>query len=101
MYYSSEVETWDEYTEQSDILIDESENEKIQRCNTTLLVTGWTEKQHPVEALNNFEMFNRLGTNKSRLGPDDELAKNRIFASKSVLNWIIYDWSVRKNVQCW
>jgi hypothetical protein len=26
-----------------------------------LLVTGRTERQHPVEALNNFEMFDRLG----------------------------------------
>jgi hypothetical protein len=46
-------------------------------------------------------MFDRLGPNESRLGPDDELAKNRIFISKSALSWIIYDLSVRKNVQCW
>jgi hypothetical protein len=46
-------------------------------------------------------MFDCLGTNESRLGPDDELAENRIFASRSALSWVICDWSVRKNVQCW
>jgi hypothetical protein len=46
-------------------------------------------------------MFDRLGVNKSLLGLDDELAENKIFASKSDLNWVIYDWIVRKNVQCW
>jgi hypothetical protein len=46
-------------------------------------------------------MFDRLGANESRLGLDDELAENRIFASISALNWVICDWSVRKNVQCW
>jgi hypothetical protein len=46
-------------------------------------------------------MFDRLGVNESRLGHDDELAENRIFASKSALNGVICDWSVRKNVQCW
>jgi hypothetical protein len=66
-----------------------------------LLVTGRTERQHPIEALNNFEMFDRLGANESLLGLDDELAENKIFISKSVLNWVIYEWSVRKNVQCW
>jgi hypothetical protein len=64
-YYWIEVETREDYTEQSDISIDESENEEIQRCDTTLLVSGRTESQHPVEALNNFEMFNRLGANES------------------------------------
>jgi hypothetical protein len=54
-----------------------------------------------VEALNNFEMFDRLGANESRLRHDDELAENRIFASKSTLNWVICNWSVRKNIQCW
>jgi hypothetical protein len=61
-----------------------------------LLVTGRTERQYPVEALNNFEIFDRLGANESRLGLDDELAENRIFASKSVLNWVICDWTMRK-----
>jgi hypothetical protein len=79
-YDLSEVETWEDYIEQSDFSNDESENEKIQRYDTTLLVTGRTERQHPVEALNNFEMFDHLGANESRLG---------------------HDWSVRKNVQCW
>jgi hypothetical protein len=74
-YYSSEEETWEDYTEQSDTLIDESEDEEIQRCDTTLLVTERTERQHPVEVLNNFEVFDRLGVNKSRLGLDDELVK--------------------------
>jgi hypothetical protein len=46
-------------------------------------------------------MFDRLYANESQLGPDDELAENRIFVSKSTLNWVIYNWSVRKNVQCW
>jgi hypothetical protein len=46
-------------------------------------------------------MFDRLGVNEARLGLDDELAENRIFASKSALNWVIYDWIVRKNVLCW
>jgi hypothetical protein len=46
-------------------------------------------------------MFDRLGANEARLGLDDELAENRIFASKSALNWVICDWSVRKNIQCW
>jgi hypothetical protein len=44
-------------------------------------------------------MFRHLGANEVRLGLDDELAENRIFVSKSVLNWVIYDWSVRKIVQ--
>jgi hypothetical protein len=64
-YYWSEVETRDVYTEQSDISIDESENEEIQRCDITLLVSGRNERKHPVEALNNFEMFDRLVTNES------------------------------------
>jgi hypothetical protein len=34
-------------------------------------------------------MFDCLGANESRLGLDDELAENRIFASKSALNWVI------------
>jgi hypothetical protein len=85
-YYWSEEEIWEDYTKQSDISNDESENEEIQRCDTTLLVTGWTERQHSVEALNNFEMFNRLGANESQLGLDNELAENRIFASKASLN---------------
>jgi hypothetical protein len=63
-----------------------------------LLVTGQTKRQHPVEAWNKFEMFDYLDANESRLGPDDELAKNRIFASKLALKWIIYDWSVKKNI---
>jgi hypothetical protein len=46
-------------------------------------------------------MFDRLYANESQLGPDDELAENRIFVSKSTLNWVICNWSVRKNVQCW
>jgi hypothetical protein len=46
-------------------------------------------------------MFDRLGANESRLGLDDELAENRIFASKLALNWVICYWSARKNVQCW
>jgi hypothetical protein len=41
-------------------------------------------------------MFDHLGANESRLGPDDELAENKIFISKSILNWVICDWSVRK-----
>jgi hypothetical protein len=45
-------------------------------------------------------MFDRLDANESRLGPGDELAENRICASKSALNWVICDWSVRKNIQC-
>jgi hypothetical protein len=100
LHYWSEVETWEDYTEQSDISNDESENEKIWRSDTTLLVTGRTERQHPVEVLNNFEMFDRLGANKVWLWSDDELAENKIFASKSILNWVIWDCSVRKNVQC-
>jgi hypothetical protein len=36
-------------------------------------------------------MFNHLGANEGRLGANDELAENRIFISKSVLNWVIYD----------
>jgi hypothetical protein len=90
-YYSNEEETEEDYTEQSDILIDESEDEKIQRCDIILLVTGRTERHHPVEALNNFEMFDRLGANESLLGLDDELAENKILASKSTLNWVICD----------
>jgi hypothetical protein len=90
-YYSSEVETGEDYTEQSDISIGESEDKEIQICDTTLLVTERTERQHPVETLNNFEMFDRLGANESRLGPDDELAENKIFASKLTLSWVICD----------
>jgi hypothetical protein len=97
----SEVETKEDYTEQSDFSNDKSENEEILRCDTTLLVTGRTERQHLIKALNNFEMFDRLDANESRLGPDDELNENRIFASKSILNWVICDWIVRKYVQCW
>jgi hypothetical protein len=100
-YYSSEEETREDYIKQSDTSINESEDEEIQRCDTTLLVTRRTERQYPVEALNNFQMFDRLSANESRLGLDDKLAENRIFTSKSALNWIICDWSVRKNVQCW
>jgi hypothetical protein len=37
-YYSNEEEIGEDYTEQSDISIDETEDEEIQRCNTTLLV---------------------------------------------------------------
>jgi hypothetical protein len=91
LYYLSEVEIKENYTEQSDISNDESENEKIRRSDTTLLIIGRTERQHFVEALNNFEMFDRLGANEDRLRPNDELTENRIFVSKSVLNWIIYD----------
>jgi hypothetical protein len=36
-------------------------------------------------------MFDRLGANEARLGLDDELAENRIFASKSTLNSVISD----------
>jgi hypothetical protein len=100
-YYSNEEETREDYTEQSDISIDKSEDEEIQRCDTTLLVTGRTERHYLVEALNNFEMFDRLGANESLLGLDNELAENKIFASKSALNWVICDWSVRENVQRW
>jgi hypothetical protein len=37
-YYSNEEEIGEDYTEQSDISIDETEDEEIQRCDTTLLV---------------------------------------------------------------
>jgi hypothetical protein len=67
-------------------LNDESEDEKIQRCDTTFLITGRTKGQHSVEALNNFKMFNCLGANESQLGLDNELDENRIFASKAALN---------------
>jgi hypothetical protein len=40
--------------------------------------------QHLIEALNNFEMLDRLGANEAKLGSDDELVENRIFISKSV-----------------
>jgi hypothetical protein len=76
-YYSSEEETREDYTEQSDFSIDESEDEEIQRCDNTLLVTGRTERRHPIEALNNFEMFDHLGANEARLGLDDELAEEK------------------------
>jgi hypothetical protein len=56
-----------------------------------LLVTGRTERHHPVKALNNFEMFDHLGANESLLVLDDELAENKIFASKSALNWVVCD----------
>jgi hypothetical protein len=36
-------------------------------------------------------MFDHLGANEFRLGYDDELAENKIFSSKSALNWIICD----------
>jgi hypothetical protein len=44
LYYSSEEETREDYTEQSDFSIDESEDEEIQSCDTTWLVTGRTER---------------------------------------------------------
>jgi hypothetical protein len=44
LHYWSEVETGEDYTQQSDISNDESENEKIWRSNITLLVTGRTER---------------------------------------------------------
>jgi hypothetical protein len=91
LYYSNEEETEEVYTEQSDNSTDESEDEEIQRCDITLLVTGRTERHYPVKALNNFEMFDHLGANESLLGLGNELAENKIFASKSALNWIIYD----------
>jgi hypothetical protein len=39
-YYSNEEETGEDYTEQSDFSIDESKDEEIQRCDSTLLVIG-------------------------------------------------------------
>jgi hypothetical protein len=51
-----EVETWDDYTEQSYISNDEYKSEKIQINDTTILVTRRTERQHPVEALNKFSL---------------------------------------------
>jgi hypothetical protein len=39
-HYWSKVEMREDYTEQYDISNDESENEKIQRSDTTLLVIG-------------------------------------------------------------
>jgi hypothetical protein len=36
----SEIEIEEDYIEQSDVSNDESDNEEIQRCNTTLLVIG-------------------------------------------------------------
>jgi hypothetical protein len=63
-----------------------------------LLVTEKTERQYPVEALKIFEMFYSLSANNSRLGPNHELDENKIFDSKLTLNWIIYDWSVKKNL---
>jgi hypothetical protein len=53
-YDSSEVETGEDYTELSDFSNDESENEEIQRCDNLFIVIGRTERQHPVEVLNNF-----------------------------------------------
>jgi hypothetical protein len=44
LYYSSEEETREDYTEQSDTSINESEDEEIQRCDTILLVDGRTER---------------------------------------------------------
>jgi hypothetical protein len=65
LYYWSKVEIGEDYTKRSDISNDESENEEILRCDTTLLVTGRTEIQHLIEALNNFEMLDRLGANEA------------------------------------
>jgi hypothetical protein len=53
----SEVETGENYTEQS-------ENERIRKSNTILLVIGQTERQDPIEVLNNFDMLDRLGANE-------------------------------------
>jgi hypothetical protein len=82
-YDSSEVETGEDYTELSDFSNDESENEEIQRCDNIFIVIGRTERQHPVEVLNNFWDV-CLGANKYWLRHNDKLAENRIFTSKSV-----------------
>jgi hypothetical protein len=50
------------------------------------LVTRRSERHHPVETLNDIEIFDYLNANEGRSGPDDELAKDRLFDSKAVLN---------------
>jgi hypothetical protein len=44
LYYLSKEETGEDYTKKSDFSIDESEDEEIQRYDTTLLVTRRTER---------------------------------------------------------
>jgi hypothetical protein len=56
-----------------------------------LLVTGRTEREYHLEALNDFEMFNHLGADEGQSSANDELAKNKICYSKLTLNWIIYN----------
>jgi hypothetical protein len=99
--YLTGLETGEDYTEDYDILDNDSEIEKPQRTNNTLLVTGRTKRHHPVKALNNIETFDCLGTNECQSRPNDELAKNILFGSKATLIWTINDSSVKKNVQCW
>jgi hypothetical protein len=95
------LETREDYTEDSDILDNGFEIEEPQRTYNTLLVTDRTERHHSVETLNDIEMFDYLSAYEGRLKPDDELAEDILFSSKAVLIWIINDWSVKKNVQCW
>jgi hypothetical protein len=99
--YLTRLETEEDYTKDSDILDSDFKIEEPQRTDNTLLVTDRTERYHPVEALNDIKMFDYLGANEDRSRPDDKLAKNILFSSKSVLIWIINDWSVKKNIQCW
>jgi hypothetical protein len=82
-------------------LDNDSEIEESQRTDNTLFVIDRTERHHPVETLNDIEMFDYLCANEGQSRPDYELAKDRLFGSKSALIWIINDWSIKKNVQCW
>jgi hypothetical protein len=62
-------------------LDNDSEIEEAQRTNN-ILVIGRTEKHHPVEALNNIEMFHCLGADEGQLRLDDDLAKDSYLVLK-------------------
>jgi hypothetical protein len=76
------LETSEDYTEDSDILDNDYEIDKPEEA---LLVTSRTERHHPEEVLNDIEMFDCLGANEGRSSPNDELAEDRLFSSKTTL----------------
>jgi hypothetical protein len=68
----------EDYIEEYDILDNDFKIKELWRSDTTLLVTRRIERQHPIEVLNDIEMFDCLITNEDRLGPDDESTENII-----------------------
>jgi hypothetical protein len=63
-------------------LDNDSEIKEAQRTNNILLVIGITEKHHPVEVLNDIEMFHCLGAGEGQPRLDDDLAKDSYLVLK-------------------